>query len=180
MLSFLNPWLWLGLLAVGAPIWLHLRRKEREDIIRFSTLRFLEDQPIARQSPLRLKNILLLLLRLLAVAAIVAAFAHPFIGQPRAAFSSSEVYVLDNTLSRQAGQGLEHDRALILRQIHDAGPHDQIAVVELTDEPRVVVGFGDGAALAEAKLNALRPSNKRGRPGVRVARGEFSHPAIDR
>ena len=25
--SFLNPWFWLGALAVAAPIWLHLRRK---------------------------------------------------------------------------------------------------------------------------------------------------------
>ena len=162
MLSFLNPWLWLGLLAFGAPLWLHLRRKERENIIRFSTLRFLEDQPIARQSPLRLKNLFLLLLRLLAVAAFTAAFAQPFLAQTRTTASSSEVYVLDNTLSRQAEQGLEHDRAFLIRQIRNAGPHAQIAVVELTDEPRVVVGFGDGAALAEAKLNALQPSNKRG------------------
>ena len=162
MLSFLNPWLWLGLLAVGAPLWLHLRRKERENIIRFSTLRFLDDQPIARQSPLRLKNLLLLLLRLLAVAALTAAFAQPFLAQKSAPASSSEVYVLDNTLSRQAEHGLDHDRALIIQQIQNAGPHTQHAVVELTDEPRVVVGFGDSPAQAVAKLNALQPSSKRG------------------
>jgi hypothetical protein len=162
MLSFIHPWLWLGLFAVGAPLWLHLRRKEQENIIRFSTLRFLEDQPIVRQSPLRLKNLLLLLLRLLAVAAFVAAFAQPFLARSQTAMSSSEVYVLDNTLSRQAEQGLEHDRAFILHEIQNAGPHEQIAVVELTDEPRVVVGFSDNAQTAEAKLNALRPSNKRG------------------
>jgi hypothetical protein len=162
MLSFLNPWLWFGLLALGAPLWLHLRRKERENIIRFSTLRFLEDQPIARQSPLRLKNLLLLVLRLLAVAAFTAAFAQPFLAQKQIPTSSSEVYVLDNTLSRQAEQGLERDRAFIIHQIQIAGPHTQTAVVELTDKPRVLVGFGDGAALAEAKLNALQPSNKRG------------------
>ena len=26
--SFVNPWLWLGALAVVAPLWLHLRRKK--------------------------------------------------------------------------------------------------------------------------------------------------------
>ena len=26
--SFLNPWLWLGALALAAPIWLHLRGPE--------------------------------------------------------------------------------------------------------------------------------------------------------
>ena len=162
MLSFLHPWLWCGLLAVGAPLWLHLRRKERENILRFSTLRFLEDQPIARQSPLRLRNVLLFLLRLIAVLAFVAAFAQPFLARRAGAVSSSEVYVLDNTLSRQAEHGLEHDRAFLLRQVRNAGPHDQIAVVELSGEPKVVVGFGDSPALAEAKLNALQPSFQRG------------------
>jgi hypothetical protein len=162
MLNFLNPWLWLGLIAIGAPLWLHLRRKEREDIIRFSTLRFLEDQPIARQSPLRLRNLLLFLLRLLAVVALVAAFAQPFLAQSRPAASSSEVYVLDNTLSRQAENGLEHDRAYLIHELNHAGPHDQIAVVELSEDARVVVDFGDSPALAEAKLNALQPTAQRG------------------
>jgi hypothetical protein len=162
MLGFLNPWLWLGLIAVGAPIWLHLRRRQRENVVRFSTLRFLDDQPLAKQSPLQLRNILLFLLRLLAVVALIAAFAQPFLAERRTAASSSEVYVLDNTLSRQAEKGLEHDRNFLIQQIRGAGPHTQIAVVELTGEPRVVVGFGDTPAQAEAKLNALRPSAKRG------------------
>lgn len=162
MISFLNPWLWLGLAAVGAPIWLHLRRRDREEIIRFSALRFLEDQPVARQAPLELRNLLLFLLRVLAILLIVAAFCRPYFPAQSDSVSSSEVYILDNTLSRQADQGLEHDRRIVIDRIRSAGPHEQIAVVEVAYQPKVITGFGDNSALAEGKLNALQPGTQRG------------------
>jgi len=28
--SFLNPWFWLGALAVAAPVWLHFKAKEAD------------------------------------------------------------------------------------------------------------------------------------------------------
>ena len=49
--SFLNPWFWLGALAVAAPLWLHLRRKQQTNLVQFSALRFLDDQPEPRRSP---------------------------------------------------------------------------------------------------------------------------------
>ena len=162
MISFLNPWLWLGVVALGAPLWLHLRRRDREEIIRFSALRFLEDQPVARQAPLQLRDLLLFLLRVLAVLLLIAAFCRPFFPQNALAISSSEVYILDNTLSRQADQGMERDRDFLVQQIHQSGPRDQIAVVEMASEPRVITGFGDSPAQAEAKLKALQPTTERG------------------
>ena len=162
MPGFLNPWLWLGLAAVAAPLWLHLRRKERQNIVRFSALRFLDDQPVERKAPLWLRNLPLLLLRLLALGALLAAFAQPFLWQRGEAASSSEVFVLDNTLSRQANHGLEHDRDFLIRQFREADPRHRLAVVVLTDEPRVVVNFGDTPQDAAAKLAALQPSAARG------------------
>ena len=32
--SFLNPWLLLGALALAAPVWLHLRRKQETNLFR--------------------------------------------------------------------------------------------------------------------------------------------------
>ena len=49
--SFLNPLFWLGALAVAAPIWLHLRRRRESNIVEFTALRFLDDQPQPRRSP---------------------------------------------------------------------------------------------------------------------------------
>ena len=35
---FFNPWFWLGAFAVGAPIWLHLRRRTETNVVRFSAV----------------------------------------------------------------------------------------------------------------------------------------------
>src|SRR6266850_4427441 len=129
--SFLNPWLWIGALALAAPLWLHLRRRQETNLIRFSALRFLDDEPQPRQSPLRLKNILLFLLRALALLLVVAAFAWPFLRAANTApIEESRVYIFDNTLSQQAGNGFVRDRERLLGEIRKAAPNIQVAVVE--------------------------------------------------
>src|SRR5437867_5474310 len=116
--SFLNPWFWLGALAIAAPIWLHLRRRQETNLFRFSALRFLDDQPSPRQSPLRLRNFILFLLRALALLLLVAAFAWPYLRSANTApIKESRVYVLDNTLSHQANDGFAHDRDRVLSEL---------------------------------------------------------------
>src|SRR5438105_405405 len=98
--SFLNPWLWLGALALAAPVWLHLRRRRQSNLHRFSAVRFLEDQPMPRRSPLRLRNLLLFMVRALAMLLVVAAFAWPYLRRANTVpLRESRVYILDNTLS---------------------------------------------------------------------------------
>ncbi len=162
MINFLNPLFLLGLAAIGAPIWLHLRRKDREQVVPFTGLRFLEDQPVAKAPPLQLKNIVLFLLRVLALLLLVAAFARPYFAARSLAATSSRVFVIDNTLSRQAENGLEHDKKYVLDQIAQAGAHEQIGVVVLGSEPRVVVNFGDSAQDAREKVQAIAPTTERG------------------
>src|SRR5215831_15920024 len=143
-LSFLNPWLWLGAVALAAPLWLHLRRKQETNVFRFSALLFLDDEPQPRQSPLRLRNLLLFALRALTVLLILAAFAWPYLrGANTAPIKESRVYILDNTLSHQANNGSSRDRDRILSELNQAGGNIQIAVVELTANPRVLVFFGE-------------------------------------
>ena len=161
--SFLNPWFWLGALVVAAPIWLHLRRKRETNLVEFSALRFLDDQPEPRRSPLRLRDLLLFVLRVLALLALVAAFAWPYLrGANTAPIKESRVYILDNTLSHQANDGFRRDRDQVLSAV-SKGPGDiQVAVIELTSVPRVVVSFGESREAAKQKLSALEPSFQRG------------------
>ena len=74
--SFLNPWFCLGALAIAAPIWLHLRRRRASNIVEFTALRFLDDQPEPRRSPLRLRDLLLFALRLPANFSFVLVFRN--------------------------------------------------------------------------------------------------------
>jgi hypothetical protein len=161
--SFLNPWFLLGALAVAAPIWLHLRRKRETNLVEFTALRFLDDQPEPRRSPLRLRDFLLFMLRVLALLALVAAFAWPYLrGANTAPVKESRVYILDNTLSHQANDGFTHDRDRVLSEISKGASDIQMAVIELTSAPRVVVSFGESREAAKEKLKALEPSFQRG------------------
>jgi hypothetical protein len=161
--SFLNPWFWLGALAVAAPIWLHLRRKRETNLVEFSALRFLDDQPEPRRSPLRLRDIVLFALRVMALLLLVAAFAWPYLrGADTAPVKESRVYILDNTLSHQANDGFTRDRDRVLSEVSGGASDIQMAVIELTSSPRVVVSFGESREVAKQKLKALEPSFQRG------------------
>jgi hypothetical protein len=161
--SFLNPWFWLGLFAIGAPIWLHLRRRKETNLIRFSALRFLDDNPEPRRSPLRLRDLLLFAARILALLLLIAAFAWPYIRSVNTVpVRESRVYLLDNTLSHQVNDGFIHDRDRVAKELAEAGPEVQVAVVELVSTPRVVVSFGDDRQAAREKIEHLAPSFQRG------------------
>jgi hypothetical protein len=161
--SFFNPWFWLAAVAAAAPVWLHLRHKRQTNVVRFSTLRFLDDQPAPLQSPLRLRNLILLALRVLALLLVVGAFCWPYSpGVDTAPIRESRVYVLDNTLSHQANDGFGQDRERVLNGIARAGSDVQVAVVELAAAPRVIVSFSDDRQTAQRKVRGLRPSFQRG------------------
>lgn len=161
--SFLYPLLWLGALAVAAPVWLHLRRKQEQNLHRFSAVRFLEDAPQPRRAPLRLRDALLFAMRVLALLLLVAAFAWPFYRQAaNRVIAESRVYILDNTLSHQAGDGFARDRDRLAKEIAQAARRTQIAVIELTSQPRVVASFGDDRDAVRQKVQELKPSFQRG------------------
>ncbi|HSU55160.1 MAG TPA: BatA domain-containing protein [Candidatus Dormibacteraeota bacterium] len=161
--SFLNPWLWLGAAAIAAPLWLHLRRKQETNLHLFSAVQFLEDQPQPRQSPLRLRDIVLFLLRALALLLIIGAFTWPYFrGANTAPVKESRVYILDNTMSRQANDGFAKDRDRVLAEFSKAPPDVQLALVELTSSPRTIVSFGDGRETGRERLKSLEPSFQRG------------------
>ena len=74
----------------------------------------------------------------------------------------SRVYILDNTLSHQAQNGFSRDRDRIAKDFASTGPDIQLAVVELTSNPHVLVAFGDDRGAARDKLLQLQPSYQRG------------------
>jgi hypothetical protein len=162
-LSLLNPWFLLGALAVAAPLWLHLRRKPPKNLWRFSTLRFLDDSPHPRGSPLRLQDLVLCALRVLALLLVVTAFAWPYMRDAeQAVVSESRVYILDNTLSHQAADRFIRDRDRIAEEIDQAGTGVQVAVIELTGQPQVRVAFGDDREESRHQVKSLVPSFQRG------------------
>ena len=129
----------------------------------FSALRFLEDQPEPRQTPLRFQNIFLLLLRILALLLVVCGLAWPYIRSiDTIPVKESRVYILDNTLSHQAGDGFNHDQSRLLTELGKLKSDTQVAVIELAASPRVLASFGDDRETVKRKVRQLQPSFQRG------------------
>src|SRR4026207_1736843 len=77
-MSFLTPLFLLGLAGLAVPVIIHLIRRERRTVVLFPSLMFLQRIPSQSVQRRRIRNWPLLLLRLAALALIVAAFARPF------------------------------------------------------------------------------------------------------
>src|SRR5436853_6157836 len=107
-MSFLNPFLLFGSLALAIPILIHLVRREKSEIIPFSSLMFLLRVPKRAIRQQKIKNLLLMALRLLLLALLVGAFARPYVTQSAVpAINSSNnrgvVLMLDNSYSMRYG-----------------------------------------------------------------------------
>lgn len=106
-MEFLYPGFLYALAALAVPILIHLFNFRRFKKVPFTNVRFLREIKLQTQNQNRLKHLLILLFRLLAVAFLVFAFAQPFI--PEKSGSSSEgtksvsIFV-DNSFSME-GEG---------------------------------------------------------------------------
>ncbi|MCP3963742.1 MAG: hypothetical protein GY719_38390 [bacterium] len=161
-MSFLFPWLLLGAVVAGIPVWLHLRHRRPKNILRFSALRFLDDQPRPQRGAVRLRDPLLLAARLLALLLVVAAFAWPFLRDAEDLVTESRVHILDATMSQQVEGAFADDLEAVRAAVADSGPEVQNAVVLLAGEPSVAVRFSDDRAAADGRLSTLEPTHQRG------------------
>lgn len=80
-MQFLYPAFLFALAALAIPIIIHLFYFRRFKKVYFTNVRFLKEVKEETSSRRRLKNLLVLLMRLLALAFLVLAFAQPFIPQ---------------------------------------------------------------------------------------------------
>ncbi|MBN1911750.1 MAG: BatA and WFA domain-containing protein [Pirellulales bacterium] len=77
-MSFLHPWaIWIGALAVAAPVVIHFLTRPRPVRVPLSTLRFVREAVRQQRARHRLRNLLILSLRTLAIAMLALAVAQP-------------------------------------------------------------------------------------------------------
>ncbi len=176
--TWLHPWLLAGLAGAALPIIIHLIGRRRAPTLRFAAFDFLAEvnKRLARRE--RLRQILLLIARTLAVAALAAAVARPMPVRPAPLLASerqlvviidtsaSMAYALDGkplierakTMAREALAHLQQgDRAAVLfagedvRAPFSALTLDLAAVTRTIDEVGEPQGVADlGAAIDQA------------------------------
>ncbi len=101
---FLNPSILLGLLAASIPILIHLLNFRKLQKVEFSTLSFLKELQKSKIKKIKIKQWLLLLLRVLIIVFLVLAFARPTlenvsIAGATSTAKSSSVFIIDNSFS---------------------------------------------------------------------------------
>ncbi|MEJ2111264.1 MAG: BatA domain-containing protein, partial [Acidobacteriota bacterium] len=138
-MAFLNPLFLLGGLAAAVPILLHLIRRHNARKIEFPTLMFLRkiDKKTIRYQKLR--HLLLLLLRILALLLIVFAFMRPYRRESPAAEAivgkSATVHVLalDNSMSMHYQDRWEQAQKAAADIVNRSDSGDLFAVLEFSD-----------------------------------------------
>src|SRR5689334_6828451 len=78
-MGFLAPLFLGGLAALAIPVLIHLINRERKEVVVFPSLMFLQKIPYKSVRRQKLRHILLLALRCLAIIIVVSAFARPFL-----------------------------------------------------------------------------------------------------
>ena len=147
-------------LAVVVPIALHLLHRRRPQPIMFGTLRFLHDAIAQSRRSHRLTQGLTLLMRVLIILLLAAAFARPFLRKSGLipAGHRTVLLVVDSSASMQTMEGgrnyFEHARAWALSLLDGLQDGDRVALIAPgIAEPRVVFPpVSDGKAVRAALL----------------------------
>lgn len=176
-LGFLVPAFLAGLLALGIPLWMHLRDRNESSPVRFPSLMFLVRLPIRSADRRRVTDWPLLLLRAFVVALLVMAFARPYAGAPAAVVTSDRsralVLALDRSLSMGHGNtwaaALDSARA----QLDALGAEDRVAVVLFDEDADLALDWTADIGAARAVIAAAVPRPRATRFGaaLRAARG---------
>lgn len=117
-MHFLNPWLLIGLVAVGIPIAVHLFNFRRYRKIYFSNVRFLKEIKQQTRKQSNLLHRLVLLFRILAFVFLALAFAQPFFPAKNKTVAKDANIVsvfVDNSFSMEA----EGTRGTLLDEAKD-------------------------------------------------------------
>ncbi len=119
-----QPWAWVGVLAIAAPILIHLLGLGRSPRQRFPTLRFFDATRLAPTRRTQVHDPWLLLLRVAMFVAAVAALAQPLYrsGDRERAYAQSlaRVVVLDTSASVQRAGALDSARRLAASLVVEA------------------------------------------------------------
>src|SRR5262245_4221364 len=154
-MNFLYPAFLIGGLAIAIPIVLHFLRRDVAPEVPFSAVRLLRRSPIARSRRRRLRDILLLAARVIALLLLATAFARPYI-IGASSTSMLRIIAIDRSFSMDAPGRFARALDLARRAVDASSPGDRIAVVAFDDHAETIAAPGPAGA-ARAALAGLTP-----------------------
>ena len=139
---FLNPAILFGLLAASIPVIIHLFNLRKLRKIEFSTLTFLKELQKNKIRKIKLKQWILLALRVLIILFVVMAFARPAlqslqIGGTTSAAKTTAIFILDDTFSMsvvdQKGSYFNQAKEIIKQVLSQLQEGDEVGVILFSD-----------------------------------------------
>ena len=134
-MKFLFPEILWGLLAIAVPILVHLFNFRKFKKVLFSNVEMLKDIKQETKSKSKLKHLLILLSRILAITCIVFAFAQPYIpvGEQESSLDANAVSIyIDNSFSMESENekgrllDLAKNKALEILEIYNSTDQFQV------------------------------------------------------
>jgi len=169
-MNFLAPLFLAGAAAIAVPIVFHLIRRSTKRRTIFSSLMFLRPSPPQLSRRSRLQDILLLLLRCLALLLLALGFARPFLRQifpdsPGAAAAKRTIILLDVSASMNRQEVWAQARARAESIVRKSSPADQLAVYTFGEALSPLITFaqwnaaapGERTSLALSRLEEAKP-----------------------
>lgn len=167
-MTFLNPAILFGLLAASIPIFLHFLNLRKLKKIEFSTLSFLKELQKTKIRRIKLKQWLLLLIRILIIVFLVFAFARPTIRS--SAFGSSTtkttaVFIIDNTFSMSivsnGGSYFNRIKQIARDVINNFESGDEIAVIPIASISKNEITPQTNLEVVKREIDGLQISSIR-------------------
>jgi hypothetical protein len=186
-MNFLAPLFLGGLAALSIPVIIHMIHRERRTVVEFPSLMFLQRIPYRSVRRQKLRHILLLMLRCLALALLAAAFARPFFERRRAIASGNTgarevVVLLDRSSSMAYGDRWKRAQDAARRAIGGLSATDRGTLVLFASDASVASEPMAAPDRINAAINAAKLSSEGTRygPALKLASQIISSSSLPR
>ena len=175
-MGFVAPLVLVGLAALSIPVLIHLIQRERKRVVEFPSLMFLRKIPYQSVRRRRIRDWLLLAMRLAALALIVLAFARPFFKRSELAAAAQNgareaVILVDASYSMEYGDRWQKAKAAATDAIRGLNPGDRASLVFFSSGAEVAVRSAADRGRLESGLAAANtgPGATRYAPALKLA-----------
>ena len=170
-MTFLNPAVLFGLLAASIPILIHLFNLRKLKRIEFSTLAFLKELQKNKIRKVKLKQWILLALRVLIILFLVLAFARPTlkglaIGGTTSAAKATAVFIIDDTFSMSVidnqGSLLNQAKSTAKNLLKNFQEGDEAALILVSQSDNSEVNVSKSIVDIQKSIDAIEPAFQSG------------------
>ncbi|NOT43293.1 MAG: VWA domain-containing protein [Acidobacteria bacterium] len=185
-MSLLTPLFLLGLAGLALPILIHLTQRERRQVVKFPSLMFVRRIPYQSVRRRSIRNWLLLMVRLAALALVVFAFARPFFtgGDLGASVTGARevVILLDRSYSMGYADRWDRAAAAAREVIDDLEAADRATIVLFASSAEIALRSTAERDRLLGALDVAAPGGGATRyaPALKVAAGVLGESSLPR